>query len=93
MALPRSRMTEKGQVTIPVDIRKQMGLKPRDEVEFARVDGQTIIQPVARSLHDFYQVAPALNPPMTEHQLREAFEQGVADELMEKMKRESSPGK
>lgn len=28
------RITEKGQVTIPVEVREKMGLKPGDEVEF-----------------------------------------------------------
>jgi AbrB family looped-hinge helix DNA binding protein len=28
------RLTEKGQVTIPIDIRHQLGLEPGDEIEF-----------------------------------------------------------
>lgn len=28
------RITDKGQVTIPIDIRHQLGLMPGDEVEF-----------------------------------------------------------
>jgi len=28
------RLTEKGQVTIPIQIREQLGLHPGDEVEF-----------------------------------------------------------
>ena len=32
------RITEKGQVTIPVEVRRSMGLKPGDEVEFV-LDG------------------------------------------------------
>lgn len=34
------RITEKGQVTIPIDIRWQLGLTPGDEVEFV-VEGET----------------------------------------------------
>lgn len=30
----KSKVTSKGQVTIPQDIRMQMGLRPGDEVEF-----------------------------------------------------------
>ncbi|QRN81698.1 MAG: AbrB/MazE/SpoVT family DNA-binding domain-containing protein, partial [Nocardiopsis sp. BM-2018] len=28
------RITEKGQVTIPVEVRRKLGLNPGDEVEF-----------------------------------------------------------
>lgn len=34
------RITEKGQVTIPIDVRWQLGLSPGDEVEFV-VEGDT----------------------------------------------------
>ena len=35
------RITSKGQVTIPVDIREKAGLMPNTEVEF-EFDGQTV---------------------------------------------------
>jgi AbrB family looped-hinge helix DNA binding protein len=36
------RVTSRGQVTIPKDIRDRAGIKPGNEVEF-RVDGDTIV--------------------------------------------------
>lgn len=36
------RVTSKGQVTIPKQIRKKLGVKPGDEVGF-REEGQTVI--------------------------------------------------
>jgi AbrB family looped-hinge helix DNA binding protein len=35
------RLTEKGQVTVPIRIREQLGLHPGDEVEFV-VDGDAV---------------------------------------------------
>lgn len=35
------RITSKGQVTIPVEIRERLGLLPNSEVEF-EVDGNTV---------------------------------------------------
>ncbi|MEX2480851.1 MAG: AbrB/MazE/SpoVT family DNA-binding domain-containing protein [Gammaproteobacteria bacterium] len=35
------RITSKGQVTIPVEIRERLGLLPNSEVEFA-VEGNTV---------------------------------------------------
>jgi AbrB family looped-hinge helix DNA binding protein len=34
------RITSKGQVTIPIEIREKLGLRPEDEVEF-KLDGNT----------------------------------------------------
>lgn len=43
------RITSKGQVTIPVDIRRQAGLLPDTEVEFLVRDGNIIIRKAASS--------------------------------------------
>lgn len=36
------KMTEKGQVTIPVDMRFHLGLRPGDEIEF-RIEGDALV--------------------------------------------------
>ena len=42
------RITSKGQVTIPQDIRDKAGLQPLSEVEFElRSNGEVLIKPVA----------------------------------------------
>ncbi|KKT72484.1 MAG: hypothetical protein UW69_C0091G0005 [Microgenomates group bacterium GW2011_GWA2_44_7] len=38
-------LTQKGQVTIPVEIRKYLGIKPHQKVAFTRVDDQITISP------------------------------------------------
>ena len=42
------RVTDKGQVTIPVHIREQLGIRPGDEVDVDVVDGSARI---TRSTH------------------------------------------
>jgi AbrB family looped-hinge helix DNA binding protein len=39
------RITSKGQVTIPQEIREKAGLLPGSEVEFEYADGQVVIRP------------------------------------------------
>ncbi|MGW1678025.1 AbrB/MazE/SpoVT family DNA-binding domain-containing protein [Saccharopolyspora sp. NPDC002376] len=36
------KMTEKGQVTIPVDLRRELGLRPGDQIEI-RLEGDALI--------------------------------------------------
>ncbi|WP_076997380.1 AbrB/MazE/SpoVT family DNA-binding domain-containing protein [Variovorax sp. KK3] len=43
------RLTSKGQVTIPQNIRELAGLKPYDEVEFEYRNKQIVVKPVKRA--------------------------------------------
>jgi AbrB family looped-hinge helix DNA binding protein len=43
------RLTSKGQVTIPQNIRELAGLKPYDEVEFEYRNKQIVVKPVKRT--------------------------------------------
>ena len=42
------RITSKGQVTIPQNIREKAGLLPNTEVEFEYVRGQVILKPLGK---------------------------------------------
>lgn len=37
--MAKSRMTTKGQVTIPKEVRERLGLRPGDELEFTEENG------------------------------------------------------
>lgn len=45
-------MTSKGQVTIPKEIRKTLGLKPGDRVIFEKEENGVVLKP-AKTLLDF----------------------------------------
>jgi len=77
-----TRITQKGQVTIPVAVRRTLGLKPRDRVVFT-VEGDRAVLRRSESavLASFGAVEP-LNRPEDFRALREAFERGVAEEVM-----------
>ncbi|MBM3943529.1 MAG: AbrB/MazE/SpoVT family DNA-binding domain-containing protein [SAR202 cluster bacterium] len=42
--MAKTRVTSKGQVTIPKEVRERLGLRPGDEVEFIEEDGTYRLQ-------------------------------------------------
>ena len=75
-------VTRKGQITIPVDVRKELNLHEGDKVEFV-VEGDEIIVRRARSFAERTSGIFAeyrLERPLTIAEEREFFEQGVAED-------------
>ena len=46
MSAQSSSISSKGQVTIPVAVRRSLGLRTGDIVEFVAERGQTVLRPV-----------------------------------------------
>jgi AbrB family looped-hinge helix DNA binding protein len=58
--MPESAVTSKGQITIPIEVRRAMGLKPQDRVVFTVMpDGTTVMRAKTRSLEE---LAGSLKP-------------------------------
>ncbi len=49
----RTRLTSKGQVTIPVRVRRKLGLRQGDEVEFSEKGDETVIRRAPDSENPF----------------------------------------
>jgi antitoxin PrlF len=75
-------VTEKGQVTIPLELRRLLGLQPHDKVRF-EVEGDVVKISRAESklLRGFGAVKP-VNRPENFEKIREEFEKGVAEEVI-----------
>ena len=80
----RSRMTSKGQVTVPAELRRELGLEPGDRVEFVWENGaiqvrkaESIVRKLAGSV---------TTPPGRENwsweQIREFTEHEVAKDVL-----------
>lgn len=77
-------LTSKGRVTIPVEIRRMLGLAPHDRVAFV-VDGERVELKKPSSV--VARTAGALKgdePPLSAEQLREAAEVAIAEETAER---------
>ena len=48
-----STMTSKGQLTVPLEIRKRLGLQTGDRVEFIVEEGRTVIKPARAEVNPF----------------------------------------
>ena len=83
----RTTLTRKGQVTVPVEIRRALGLREGDKVEFTMEDGRAVLQPAGSVVERTAGMLKADVPPMTERQLKEAAEQAIADDAYERMNR------
>jgi len=70
------KLSTKGQIVIPKDIRKKMGLKPGDKVKIELLEGKkAIIQPLVNPPEEIFVRAA---DKIVENTLREADEQGDA---------------
>ncbi|HEU5374573.1 MAG TPA: type II toxin-antitoxin system PrlF family antitoxin [Ktedonobacteraceae bacterium] len=75
-------LTQKGQVTIPLEIRRLLGLEPHDRVRF-EIEGDTVRITKAESkiLQGYKSVTPR-NIPEDFRVVREEFEKGVAEDVV-----------
>ena len=55
-----SRISSKGQVTVPLEIRRRLGLRSGDRVEFVTENGRTIIRPEQPAQNPFAKYVGAL---------------------------------
>jgi AbrB family looped-hinge helix DNA binding protein len=59
--MPRpSPISSKGQITVPVQVRRRLGLKEGDRVEFAFVEGNAVLRPVRSADNPFSKYVGAL---------------------------------
>ena len=80
-----SSVTTKGQVTIPVEIRRRLGVRPRDKVAWVIEDGQVR---VTRSRSVVERTAGALagpGPVLTAEEERVAAEEAIAEDVARRM--------
>ena len=48
-----STISSKGQVTVPVEVRRRLGIKAGDRVEFVFEEGRTVLRPVRSETSPF----------------------------------------
>ncbi len=53
-------VSPKGQITLPIEMRRELNIEPRDRVNIELVDGQIRVVPEVSSLESVFASIPAL---------------------------------
>jgi antitoxin PrlF len=77
-----TRLTQKGQVTIPAEIRNKLGLKPKDIVRFELAGDAVKLKPASSRLLAGYGAATPTQKPENWKQIREDMEAAMAEEVV-----------
>jgi len=73
-------ITTKGQVTLPAELRKSVGIEPGDKVVIEVEDGEIVVRRSAKSWRDSYRSIPAVEHPVTLEEMTEiAADEHAAD--------------
>ena len=80
-------VTQKGQVTIPAEVRKLLGVSPHDKVAFVVEDQQVRLTPTKSIVERTAGVFKSDKPARTAAELREAAQQAMAEECLERFNR------
>jgi antitoxin PrlF len=82
-------MTSKGQVTVPVGVRRSLGIEAGDQVTFIVEGNQATIQRVEHTIESVFQSVPTPQGLVT-GDFDELIEEAMADHADEFVRREGS---
>ena len=80
-------MTQKGQVTIPVEIRNLLGLKAKDKIAFSIDEDNIRLAPAKYTLETVYGVVKPINKPENFKKLKQIAIKEHVKKIMEEMKK------
>jgi AbrB family looped-hinge helix DNA binding protein len=72
--MPSATVTSKGQITIPIEVRRALGLKPGVRIDFYEVeDGEYAFRPKTGSIRDLEGCIPKLDHIVTLEEMDQAI--------------------
>jgi AbrB family looped-hinge helix DNA binding protein len=85
-----SVVTRKGQITIPAEFRQLLGLKEGDTVELHWDDATLTVTPLGSVTDWTYGLAGKAGRALSSKELKEATEEAIAEDVMERMDRRAA---
>ncbi len=84
----RARITSKGQVTLPVEIRRRLRLQPGDEIDFQPEEGSARVVPLhRRRLSEFAGIFPATRPHASLEEIRREVGRKIGEDLERRLRK------
>jgi len=82
--MSKAKITFKGQVTIPKEVRNALGIEEGDSVIFMVEKDRAILKPLKKkSLKDFYGILPATRPYPGMESVRKEVHRKLSKHLLE----------
>lgn len=75
-------MSSKGQVTVPAEARKALGIEPQDRFIFRLVDGKLEITPLPMTFAQLRGSIPALATPLDDEEMMRIAQEDRLDEMI-----------
>jgi AbrB family looped-hinge helix DNA binding protein len=83
MSLPKSKVTTQGQISVPAEVRRKLGIAPGSVLEWDANDESAVVRKIGKyTFDDIHQVLFA-NRPKQHHTLEE-LKQAIGKHLSEK---------
>ena len=79
-------VTQRGQVTLPVEVRRLLGVKPRDKVAFTIDHNQVRLQPATFTLETTFGSVTPRNRPEDFEAISEAAKEEHVERVLKKMR-------
>lgn len=81
MAIFRTKLTSRGQVSVPLEVRKRLGIGPGSLLEWAEEEGKVVVRKVKFSFDDIHQaISHGETPkPRTLDEMKEGIRQRVRE--------------
>lgn len=77
--MSEAKVTSKGQITVPKDVRQHLGLKPGDRVRFViEPDGRVRLMPAKRDISELVGILPKPKRALTIEEMNEAIGRHLA---------------
>ena len=78
-------VTQRGQVTIPAEVRKLLGVKPKDKVAFTIAEGRVELSRAKFTLETAYQSVPPLKQPLSDQEMSRLAKEEKAQRAIQEL--------
>jgi AbrB family looped-hinge helix DNA binding protein len=80
--MSEAKMTSKGQITVPKDVRQKLGLRPGDRIRFIlEADGRVRLMPAKRDIAELVGFLPKPKRALSIEEMDEAIGRAVAEKF------------